>query len=494
MSLTALALEISEQKIRYVFLEKRGNGLAPQGTGVSTFKVDTSFSGALAKFIKETISAYPGKVSRIFLTINRRDTVIHQIALPKTSNANLKIVVPGEIEKIPNFTERNFDYVYSSFELDSIRNKIIFAAVSDDLLQYLRSEVEQTRLPCRELEIVPLNFIGLLASSEFTDSVQSLVIVNDYITYLIIFKNQKIKYLYSTNTGKEHLLPAYNQGKIDKLASSSWAEELKRVTKSYLLDNKQESINKSWVLWDEEGVAPLDEYLRTEAKVELQPIKAQQFPYLEKETLQGINPVYLLACVPAIYAFNKFPSQFSLTHFFRNLQTKKYIYQTLAAALVFMGIAGFILGGMSYRYYQTEQNARRSSEEVQQKIETLQKQSEELFKKRDQYLAVRNQLLAQATYVKILNRMSWSEVLSVVASELPEELSLKSFSVDESGLANFTGEAFRIESVAEMLRKVNTSAILENGKFSFLTEQEVAKQKIFSFGITANIKIGEEHE
>ena len=159
-----------------------------------------------------------------------------------------------------------------------------------------------------------------------------------------------------------------------------------------------------------------------------------------------------------------------------------------------MAAAGLVLGGAFVHYYQVERRALASSEEIKGKIETLEKESRELFRQRDEFLAVRAQLLAQAAYVKVLNRLSWSEVLSVVAAELPQELSLKTFKVNESSLANFTGDALRIESVSEMLRKVETSAILESGKFSFLNEQTVEKQKIFSFGIMANIKPGAAHE
>jgi Tfp pilus assembly protein PilN len=104
---------------------------------------------------------------------------------------------------------------------------------------------------------------------------------------------------------------------------------------------------------------------------------------------------------------------------------------------------------------------------------------------------MRQELLFQATYVQLLKKMSWSEALSVVASELPHELALTSFKVDESGQVTFTGEAYRMESIAKLLRTIETSSILDQGQFSYLTQEVQENKKVYSFGILAEIKKGE---
>lgn len=489
---TFLALEVSEQKVRHIVLEKKGKDLVVKRTGGSIVEVGPSAPGALALFVKEVISLQNLKVSRIFLTVNRRDTVIHQLNLPKTSSKDLELIVSGEIEKIPGFSDNEFDYIYREQDAgNKNRTKVTFAAASDELLKYLLKELHDARIPCRELEIAPLNFVGLLSHYEFLTGAQAFIIMGDHVTHFIIFETREMKFLYTTNTGKETLFPSYMQNKLDRMAAGSWAEELKRVLKSYLLEHKDETIGKVWFIWDQENAVFFDEFLRKDLNLNVEMMTLDKLPFLQKESLEEFNPVYLLGCVPAIYYAGKLKPTFSLSHFFRTAQIQNYLSKVVVASAIFIGAVGFVLGGMLLHFHQAELQAGRNFDQVQAEIEQLAKESQELFRERDEYVAVRAQLLAQATYVKLLNRMSWSEVLSVVASELPQELSLTSFKVNESATVNFTGEAFRMESVAAMLRKVDNSAILERGKFSYLTEQEVDKKKIFRFGILANVKLGE---
>ncbi len=494
MAKTFLALQLSEQKIRYLFFEKKGKELALNRTGVSLFKVDTTLPGALAQFIKEIISQSNTKPSRIFLTINRQDTVIHQLNLPQTGQNDFEVILQGEIEKIPSLAEQNFEYVYQKYQFDRNKTKVIFAAVANDLIKYLLAEIQQTGIPCREIEVSPLNFVGLLSKDEFKDGVQSLIVLEDRFTYFVLFQDRKIRYFYTTNIGIENIFPAELKGRIDMPSYIGWTEEIKRVLKSNLLENKREVVSKIWLLCDQERAGSFDEHLRKDMKWNIEAINIEKLPNIKLGDLEACNSIYLLGCVPAVCFLNKINPQYSLAHFFKSSQFKRYVSQILSGAVVFAAIVSLVFGGIIYKYSQSKQNAIKKSIITEEKIRELESQSQELFKVRDEYIAIRSQLLAQATYVKLLNRLSWSEVLSVVSTELPEELSLKTFKVNESGIAVFTGEAFRMEAIAEMLRKVDTSSILEQGKFSYLTEQEVNKQKIFSFGIQANIKLSQDNE
>src|SRR5579863_7489213 len=103
---TYLALEVSDQKIRHLIIEKSGSTIAMKRAGVSNFKLDPSAPGALTHFVQEIIAQENLDVARIFLTINRQDTVIHQMTLAKMSKTDLDVVVHGEIEKIPIFFEK----------------------------------------------------------------------------------------------------------------------------------------------------------------------------------------------------------------------------------------------------------------------------------------------------------------------------------------------------------------------------------------------------
>ncbi len=474
-----LNLEISDQKIRYTVIEKKGKGLVFRNRGVSTFKVDTSAVGTLTSFINDLVAAQGIKISRIFLTVNRRDTVVHQLNLANMSQEELDVVIAGEIEKLSTFVDQEFDFIYHEYPSEEEdRKKIVFAAISNQVLNFIVNEIKATNLPCHELEIAPLNVVGLFSSAKFKDSLQALIVVSENTTHLIVYKNQQVKYLYTTNIGQEALLT--------ETICSNWAEELKRALKSYTIDTKKESIDKTWLIWDQEKFPQLIEKLSKQYSFEINPLNIQEW------IGQDVNPIYLLPSVPALYTLNRSKPQFSLSHFLKTFHFEKQVRQIAICSLIFIVCAGGIFAGVVNHFYQIQRKAAVDVQKMTDQINDLEKKSPEVFKLRDEYANTREQLLFQATYVKLLNRMSWSETLSVVASELPEELSLTSFKVSDSGGVTFAGEAFRMESVAQMLRKVETSAILKQGKFSYLTQEEVNKKKIFKFGILANMKLSDE--
>jgi len=125
---------------------------------------------------------------------------------------------------------------------------------------------------------------------------------------------------------------------------------------------------------------------------------------------------------------------------------------------------------------------------VSEKIEHLRIESKQLFEEREEYLGTRQRLLDQATFVNMLNRVSWSQVFSVFAKELPEEVALKSFKFSESGKAHIKGMAFQMDSIAAIIRRIEDSAILEDGKFDFLRENNIKDKKVYDFSIFAKLK------
>jgi Tfp pilus assembly protein PilN len=122
----------------------------------------------------------------------------------------------------------------------------------------------------------------------------------------------------------------------------------------------------------------------------------------------------------------------------------------------------------------------------------LRASSADLYAKRDQYMNIREGLLNQATFIKKLNRVSWSQVFSVVSDELPQNIGLTSFEFRDGGSATFSGEALTVETIAELMRSIDSSAILTNPQFDFLREKMEGEQKIFTFGIFAQLKSNED--
>jgi len=481
-----LAIEVTDHKLRYVVIEKSEKMVHATRAGVSNLTLDPSAQGALTACVRDIIAKENLDIARIFLTVNCRDTVIHQLTFAKMSKADLDVLVHGEIEKIPAFAEKAFDSIYREQESENpAKSKVIFAAMSDKLLQYIINEVQQTRIPCHELEIAPLNLTGLLTSADLTNSIQSFIVLNEHATNLVVFENGQIKYLYTTNTGTDGMYPFNSVGQKQGI-TLGWAEELKRVLKSYSLENKK-SIDKIWLLWDKEAAPKFDVYLQEQGNFSVKALDLSQ-----EWVTEPINPINLLPIVPAVYYFNKIQPAFSLKQFFNTFEFNDLITKSLLVSALILAIVGVISGGMILRFSLLEHSAFVQLKDTQKKIAILQEKSPEIIDLKNQYDESRQQLLFQATYVKLLNRMSWSEVLSEVASELPEELSLTSFKVDDSGEVTFTGEAFTMGSIAHLLRQVNSSVILKNGKFNYLSEEVVKNKKVFRFGILADLRLDDQ--
>lgn len=482
-----LGLEISDKLIRYVYLEKNGNSQRVLRAGKSAFKADLSAQGVLSGLIEGIFQENSIAPERIFLTISRRETVVHQVVLPKMSPRELEAVVIGEVEKIPDFANRNFEYIYRVYKHSKEKDKITFAAVSQSFLKNIIQEVQKTEVICYDLEIAPLNLKEILPVASNGKQCHVQLIVNNQHSFFTIFDNHQYRLFYKSSTGSDQFSGNLTEAGREQ-SLSQWLGELKRVLKSYLMENRGTQINHLYLIWDREVVPDLDKRVEAELALKVEVPSLNNIKGILIEEPAYLNPIYILALTPIIYQAQKSPAQFPLDHFFKSFQIKKCLMQTSLVAAVFLclvGLAYFLI----HRDMEHKKNAELAeASHITQQIENENREAQKLFEKRDQYLSVRQRLLDQASYVQQLNRVSWSQVLAVFANELPENLALTSFRFTESGRAQIQGDALSMDSIAGLIRRIETSAILENGNFDFLTEKKIEEQKLFSFGILAKLK------
>ena len=184
-----------------------------------------------------------------------------------------------------------------------------------------------------------------------------------------------------------------------------------------------------------------------------------------------LNPIYALALSPIVSHIHQLKLQFSLKHFFGRFQLHKYVLKSGTLAALIIGIFGvsFIMGNQWIN--EKKNDFLTQSRAAETKTLTLRKEAANLYVEYAEYDQIRQQFLAQATYVQELNRVSWAQVFAVVANELPLDLALTSFKFSENGSAKIKGDALNMESISEMLRRIEESAILDKGKFDFLKEK-----------------------
>jgi len=482
-----LGVDISDDAIRYVYLNTKGFNYVISKAGKSKIDFDLLSPGALRNAIKDLVKQEKLKPSRIFVTLSRKDTVIHQFMLPKLSAKEFEEVITTEIEKIPTFHKQAYDYIYRKYPVSKDKFKVILSAVRRDILDRVLKEVHKTGIPFQHFELTPLNFKELPNAIDAVDECDAFVVVSDRQTYMSIYDEYQYKLFYKLASGLNQFQHTVSQEQI-RLIVLDWAAQLKRVLKSYLLDNRNIKIRKIWLVWDKEVAPNLDQYMGDEFEIPVEILDVRKIKKIKTIENYPLNPIYALALSPIVCHIHQLKLQFSLKHFFGRFQLHKYLLKSSTLAALIIGIFGvsFTIGNKWIN--EKKNDFVNQSRAAETKTLTLRKEAANLYVEYAEYDQIRQQFLAQATYVQELNRVSWAQVFAVVANELPLDLSLTSFKFSENGSAKIKGDALNMESISEMLRRIEESAILDKGKFDFLKEKQIKENKLFNFGIMAMLK------
>ncbi len=487
-----LGIELTSAKLRYVFLTRKGKDLQLEKAGTFIFKVDPTIDSALTHMLTNILKRENIAPEKIFVSLSRADVLARELILPPMKADELEEVIVSEIEKIPTFSENSFDYIYHKFEISKEKSNVVFSAINRKLLSYILNEVQNVKIPFLNFEISPLNLPQIVNSVIPFKPNQAFLLINDMVSHLVLYTDKKYKLFYKTTSGTNHLV---TNNVVNEKTVSAFAGEIQRVLKAYLNEHKDEKVEDLLMLWDTSTSAVLGDELQKHVDLKIQQCRLRDFFIIndgeakeEKETDPLDNPAYLFGGGGIYAEKNKVKVHFPLDHFFRDFHLKKCIIQAGVLSLIFIIISGFFIGKLSYGFYRKKVKAKKAIENVQWEKEDLQNATRELYRKRDEYLTVRQGLLDQATYLKVINRIYWTDVLGVVAENMPKQSSLVYFFLKEDGKVVFKGESMNIESVSEMIRKIDSSELLTDGRFDYLTEKIVDGKKIFTFGILAQLK------
>ncbi len=488
MSRGLLGIEIGAQKVRYVYAEKRLRELCFLKAGEIKLKDTSSFPSTSAVLIKEILSKEKIAPSKIFLTIFREDILFHQLTLPKMSPREIEEVIVGEIEKLPAFLDKKFEFIWSSYAINERRTKVIFGAVLKNFLDYITQGAREEKINLESLELSPLNLLEIVYSlNGEEEKEQALVVLDERISYILIISKKRCEFLYLSTTGKQDFYSSQEK-KINKYAFLNWIEELRRVFKSYCVEYRKEDIKEILFVWDNEDFSNLDKILARELDKKVRVLNLTLVPGVRVDFERGKNPIYILSAAPIISCFRNLKSEFLFDKFLFESRLKKLIRKTILLSIAYLLIVSGVSFKMIFDLRLEEQEAKEVFREINSEIRYLERRTAALRRERHEYMKIKEKLLQQASYVKRLNRISWSKVFTEVAAQLPQDMSLDLFSISENGEVKFRGEAFKIESVANLMRKIEKSSVLENPKFDFLRERKKENKKIFNFGILAELK------
>jgi Tfp pilus assembly PilM family ATPase/Tfp pilus assembly protein PilN len=482
-----LALEIGDQSVGYVYLTPSWGGHRIQKTGRIVCRVEASSPGSLREAIVKIQTEEKISPAKITVALTGQEPLIHQITVPAITANELEEVISGEIEKIPSFYHRNFEYFYKSGKTNKEKNKVVYAAMSQNLQVFLFQEIRQTGISLRDVEISPLNLIGILSPRTKRESLLAYLVVNERHSYLGIFANGQYEVIYKSSIGMEQLTSVGNRPDFTPVYAN-WTSEIKRVLKAYLLSNKAVNIENLWLVWDETAYAGLNEKLARDLDLAVLVQRLDNLAKIKAPENSPFNPIYVLALTPIYYLLNHSASPFELDYFYKSLNVRKFFILTaLLAGFLFMAFAT-VWGIYDQALVAKTRTLSLETKKVSLETEKRQEEAKQLYQKRDDYEKVRERLLTQASYIHGLNRVSWSEVFTAVSDKLPENLALTSFKFSESGQARIRGEAFEMDSIANLIRSVDNSGILEQSKFDQLKEETFEEIRFYSFGIFAKLK------
>ena len=227
-----LGLEISLNHIRYVDVKRRKKELIVEKSGkVGLPAFSLSSPDDLTKAIKDIIAKEKIAPARICLTLSSEDIFIQQTTLPKIPEGELKSMIRSQIERIPKFANKEFDFAHAEFILEEYKLLVIFCALAHEHRDYYLEGVGRAGFPIESVQISPFNSLELFSSRLSKTAVEALVVLGDTTSRIMIFWQNECKMFFQMAVGKKDLYTP--QQEIKKSVFLSWAEEMRRIVKSY---------------------------------------------------------------------------------------------------------------------------------------------------------------------------------------------------------------------------------------------------------------------
>lgn len=485
-----LGLGISAQEIRFTYLEKRRRGLIllKSGRVSSPAPANLKEPTHLTQTIQELLTREKISTQKIFLCLSEEDLLLHQINLPKMPEKELNEVIRGEIERVPKFSNNiEFDYLYSATKLDEQKLRILFCALPKTNLDNYIQGIQNTGITLESLEVSPLNLLEIFYNRIGKDKAEALVVLDSHTSFIMVFWQNECKLFFQLAAGKIDLYVSGQQ--LNKSSFLSWIEDIKRTIKSYQREFGGRIVEKLWFIWDNENCPDLGDLVRQELGVEVAIPQLGDFHIRLAEKEVEFNPIFFLSLPSPLIYVKGIRQKFNFRHFLHQIKLEEVTRAIGTFVLIYLILAGSVLGIVTGLYLTAKRKILAEEKEAVGKITSLEMQTQELRKERNDYLDAKDRLLKQAAFVKMLNRISWSEIFATVSSALPENVSLSSFRVSESGEVRIEGATFSIDSIAQMIRKINAVVFLGDAQFDYLREKETEGKKIVEFGIITRLKI-----
>lgn len=488
MAKEILGLEVSSTELRYASVKRKQSNIIVSKCGKISLPEPTAIKTPenLKSFIQEILSKENISPDRICLSIHSSELLVHQINLPKMPDKELNEVIKTEIERIPRFANKEFDYIYSASKIGEQRLRVLFCALAKDTLDNYIPGIQSTGIVLDSLEISPLNLLEVLYSRIEKAKSEALVVLDSHSSSMTVFSKNECRFFFQLTSGKEDL---YSASQINKTTFLGWLEEIKRISRSYEREFGGQAVDKIWLIWDSENCEELGELMGKELGLEVAQLKLEEFNIELEDREASFNPIFLLPIAGPLVDLRGLRQRINFDHFLRQLKLKEAIKNTGILTGIFMLLAGIFTGLLTLGINSANRSILNKESDIDEHIAVLEQETSILRGDRNEYMDIRDRLLRQATFVSMLNRTSWSEVFAKVSALIPTDVSLASLTISESMQIEIKGATFSIDSVANLIRKIEESSFLENPQFDSLSEMQVEDKRIVNFALNTGIKI-----
>lgn len=480
-----LSIEIRNEGLFYVLLEPQRKRIKfpYQRKFIPLLKDD--FSSSLKETLLKIKKEEKNLENRIFVTLSLKQTIIHQLNLPKMTVKEIEEVIVGEIEKIPAFSQRAYNYIYSySPLLEERRIKVIFAVIPQEIIDSVISSAKETGFFLEKLMISPLHLFPLIYSFEKKKEDIGVLVVEEKSSYVIVISFSSCRFFYTSPMGLADLYPS-SEKRLNTLVFFNWMDEIKRVFKSYSVEVKKEDIDYLYLIWDSSRGNDLAENLSKELGKE---VKSLVTDFIFTEAEESFNPAYFITASPALHQLLKLKEEFPFEKFVFSEKIERTLKTCIVWSMIYFLLVGIVTGKLIINYNRDKKRIISKLQTLDMQISKLNKKTALLQKERLKLLTIKERLLRQAIAVSQLNLISWSEVFAEVANVLPPKLTLSSFLVRSSQQIELKGEALKIEAIAELIRRLQKADLLKNPEFDYLNEEKTEGKTIFKFGIVADLE------
>ena len=479
-----LGIEISSREVRYINVERRQKEFVVEKCGrIALPAFSLSTPGDLSKVLQDVILTEKISPSKVCVTVSYDDLFIQQAVLPKMPEGELKGIIRSEIERIPKFANKGFDFVHAQFVTEEQKFMVIFSALAQERRDYYLEAVRRANLSIESLEISPLNLLEIFYSRLPKNSVEGLIVLGEANSRIMIFSQNECKLFFQMAVGKKDLY--ISDKEIKNSVFLSWTEEIRRVLKSYQRQFAETSIDRIWMVWDSQNCLDMADMLSKSLEIEISAPAFQDFGVrMSEET----NPAYFIPLAGALLYLKSTKQRFDSSVFLKNIKLKDAIKSTGKFILIYSA-AALIATVVLVTWFTAARNAvLKKRSQAAERTAILEKENALLNSEKSKLIIMRNLLMAQAKLVSSLHKTPWINIFDQLIKGLPANVTIGQFELSESLVIRLDCSTFSISSIAEFMRNINKNPAFANTQFDFLKERESDGRRMVEFSLNTTYK------